>query len=312
MGRIVALGSVCAVAGATVAAFLAFAPNAEATSGSVSINSGGLASGSFDTNGSTVVVQPGDSVTFSFGSFPASPGHLSDVTSLVVSGLPGGSATISKSASKHVTFSSSGSVNFSWAGHTTLLNAAVPNSVVAGSNGGGSVDIVAPGTPTPTDPGSSTSSGGTGGGGGGSTATNTPTGGTLPSSSRTPGNPNVHISGPSDHGLASSSNRPGSTTPGGSITFPTESPGPDTPTTSISTQVIVQADATRGSHHGRPTGLAIISILALAAVTGAYIYQYVGGFGALRGATAGGRASRGDEQSGRRGPKPGPRANHFD
>lgn len=279
------------------------------------INSTGLTSNTFDTNGHTVVVQAGDSITFLFGSFPPSIGHLTDVSKLLVSGLPGGSFTISKTSSKRITFASPGSPGFSWAGYTSL-GVPVSKTVVPGATGSGTIQVLSITSPTPSDGGSSSSSGGTGG------STDTPTGGStsgggtggVPTSAHgSATNPNVHIPGPSDHGNPSTS-RARSTTPGGTITFPTESPSSATPTTSVTTQVVVQADATRSSHKDRPIGLAIISILALAAVTGAYIYQYLGGFGALRGATAGGgsRSSRHDDPPRRNGPTPGPRANNGD
>jgi hypothetical protein len=127
----------------------------------------------------------------------------------------------------------------------------------------------------------------------------------------------VNIPAPSDHGIVGSSTALPSSSASATISFPTQQPFEDTPTTSISTQVIVQADAAKPTHNGRPTGLAIVSILALAAVSGAYLYHYVGGFGALRdggagagapGGAAGGGAGGRSESSRRRGPSPGPRA----
>jgi hypothetical protein len=306
-GRIAGLASVCAVAAASLGAFFVFAPSAEAVTGSVSINSGGLASGVYDTNGKTVVVQPGDTITFTFGSFTAAALPVNNVASVDLTGF-GATASISKSTSKSVTFNVARTVTFGWQARNALGSYVSPLNTAF-------VDVVSPSTPTPSDPGSSSSGGGpTGGSTSSSSGGSTGGGGGVPTSAHgSATNPNVHIPGPSDHGIPSTS-RARSTTPGGTITFPTQSPSSAQPTTSVTTQVVVQADATRSSHKNRPIGLAIISILALAAVTGAYIYQYLGGFGALRGATAGGgsRTARRDDPPRRNGPTPGPRANNGD
>lgn len=300
-GRIAAAASLCAVAACVLTGLTVLvAPSARAAGvvGTVAINESGLSSGVFDVSGGTLHMAPGDTAVFVIGGFGA------HAIANVIATLPSEKFTLVPGlAPNHpVYFGAAEQVTLSW----------VASGFFYSRRGAATVSVAAPATATPTPSGaggsSSSAGGGAGGGTGGGGTGSTGTGGTSNSQSALPtlraggANPAVNIPAPVDHGLPSPTHSPAS--PSGSITFPTVSPSAGRPTTSISTQVIVEAGAVRASHHGRPTALAIVSILALAAVTGAYLVQNVGGLGALRaaGAASGAGAVR------RRGPTPGPRA----
>ena len=218
--------------------------------------------------GSVVRITAGDSVSFSAGPPPSRAAHIPEyAVTLNAPSFSEGSVRLSGGKTYRATFATAGSFPLSWTA-SNLLGTIRPRP---GEYTSATVVVAAVPTTSPTSQTSSTSSAPTG---------STGSAGSAPGSSAnasTSAGASIHgfAAPPSDtgSGAATASRSPGSAGASGSN-------GPNTPAGADSTPNPVSATtlyADIAHRTARPVGLAIVSILALAGVTGLYAYQHLGG-----------------------------------
>jgi hypothetical protein len=215
--------------------------------------------------GSVVRITAGDSVSFSAGPPPSRAAHIPEyAVTLNAPSFSDGSVRLSGGKTYRATFANAGSFPLSWTA-SDLLGTIRPRP---GEYTSATVVVAAVPTTSPTSQASSTSSAPTG-------STGSAPGSSVNASAAAGASIHGFAAPPSDtgSGTATASRSPGSA--GAS-----RSNGPNTPAGADSTPNPVSATtlyADIAHRTARPVGLAIVSILALAGVTGLYAYQHLGG-----------------------------------
>ncbi len=272
--RVLGLAVAAAWAGGALAlGFTGTAASAAGVSYAAALTTHGLSSSA--GSGSIVRINQGDSVIFSRGPRPSGVPDATYTAQLDARSVSDGFVTLSYGAPTHsVTFLRSGSFAFNW----TFYNLLIPMPVTNGEYTSATIVVTAPASsPPPASPAGSSPAGSPRAGSPAGSSPVPVAGGLAGSLVQLVPAPNSSIHGfaapPPDtaSGAATSAGlHTSGAPPSGSASTDgsgATTPGPVSMTTLYADVAIVKP---------RPVGLAVICILALAAVTGAYAYKRLG------------------------------------